>query len=100
MIRVFSDKYKLRNISLCNFLLGPNILFGIPFLNILSLSSSRQGADQVTHKNTTGSITDIVTCISDFRREFGLANRFIGYSLVETTNNYNTFKITVIIAHK
>jgi hypothetical protein len=37
-----------------------------------------------------------VTYISDFRREFGLANRFIGYSLVVTTNTYKTFKITII----
>jgi hypothetical protein len=42
----------------------------------------------------------IVTCISDFRRGSGFANRFIGYSLVVTTNNYKTFKITVIITHK
>jgi hypothetical protein len=43
---------------------------------------------------------DIVTYISDFRRGFGLANRFIGYSPVVTTINYNTFKITIIITHK
>jgi hypothetical protein len=34
------------------------------------------------------------------RRGFGLANRFIGSSLVVTKNNCNTFKITVIIIHK
>jgi hypothetical protein len=33
------------------------------------------------------------------RRGFGLVNRFIGFSLVATTNNCNTFKITVIITH-
>jgi hypothetical protein len=26
-------------------------------------------------------------------------NRFIGYSLVVTTNNHNTFKITLIVTH-
>jgi hypothetical protein len=41
-----------------------------------------------------------VTCISDYRRGFVLANRFIGYSLIVTTINYNTFKITVIITNK
>jgi hypothetical protein len=43
---------------------------------------------------------NIVTCLSDFRRGFGLANRFIGYSPVVNTINYITFKITVIITHK
>jgi hypothetical protein len=33
------------------------------------------------------------------RRRFGLVNRFIGSSLVVTTNNCNTFKITVITTH-
>jgi hypothetical protein len=33
------------------------------------------------------------------RRGFGLVNRFIGSSLVVTTNNYNTLKIIVTIAH-
>jgi hypothetical protein len=42
----------------------------------------------------------VVTYLSDFRRGFGLANRFIDYSSVVTTINYNTFKITVIITHK
>jgi hypothetical protein len=42
----------------------------------------------------------IVTCISDLYLGFALVNRFIGYSLVVTTSNYNTFKITVIIAYK
>jgi hypothetical protein len=41
-----------------------------------------------------------VTCISDYRRVFGSVSRFVGYSLVVTTINYNTFKITVIITHK
>jgi hypothetical protein len=44
--------------------------------------------------------TDTVMCISDLRRGFELANRFIAYSQVVTTVNYNTFKITVIITHK
>jgi hypothetical protein len=39
-------------------------------------------------------------CISDYRRGFGLANRFIGYSQVVTTINYNTIKITVIVTYK
>jgi hypothetical protein len=42
----------------------------------------------------------IVTCISDYRREFGLVSRFIGYAVVVTTINDNTFKIAVIIANK
>jgi hypothetical protein len=33
------------------------------------------------------------------KRGFGLVNRFIGSSLVVTTDNGNTFKITVIITH-
>jgi hypothetical protein len=37
-----------------------------------------------------------VTC----RRDFELVNRFIGYSRVVTTNNYDTIKITVVIIHK
>jgi hypothetical protein len=36
---------------------------------------------------------NIVTCISDYRS----VSLFIGHSLVVTTNNYNTSKITVII---
>jgi hypothetical protein len=43
---------------------------------------------------------DIVTYIGDFRLGFGLANRFIGYSPVVITINYNTLNITVIITHK
>jgi hypothetical protein len=39
----------------------------------------------------------IVTCISDFRRGFGLANRFIGYSPGGTTINYNNFNLTVTL---
>jgi hypothetical protein len=45
----------------------------------------------------------IVTCISDFRRGFGFANRFIWHSLLVTTINYkyyNTLRITVIITYK
>jgi hypothetical protein len=34
------------------------------------------------------------------RRVFGLVSRFIGSSLLVTTNNCSTFKITVIITHK
>jgi hypothetical protein len=43
---------------------------------------------------------DIVKCRNDYGRGFRLANRFIGYSQVVTTINYNTSKITVIITHK
>jgi hypothetical protein len=42
----------------------------------------------------------IVKWVSDFRRGFVLAKLFIGYSLVVSTSNYNTLKITVIITHK
>jgi hypothetical protein len=38
----------------------------------------------------------LVTC----RRGFGLVNRFIEYSQVVTTINYNTLKITVTITHE
>jgi hypothetical protein len=34
------------------------------------------------------------------RRGFGLVNQFIGSLLTVTTNNCNTFKITIIITHK
>jgi hypothetical protein len=30
------------------------------------------------------------TCVSDYRRGFGLVNRFIDHLEVVTTNNYNT----------
>jgi hypothetical protein len=42
----------------------------------------------------------IVTCISDFRRMFGLMSQFTGYSPVVTAFNDNTLKITVIITNK
>jgi hypothetical protein len=42
----------------------------------------------------------IITCRSDYRSGFGLPNRFIGYSYVITTINYNTLRIPVIIPHK
>jgi hypothetical protein len=38
----------------------------------------------------TGGGNAIVTCKTDYRRGFGLANRFIGYSQVVTTINYYT----------
>jgi hypothetical protein len=40
---------------------------------------------------------NIVMCISEYRRGFGLVNRLFGYSPVVNINNFNTFKITVII---
>jgi hypothetical protein len=40
------------------------------------------------------------TCITDYRRGFGSVNRFTKYSLVVTTSNYTTFKITVIMTNK
>jgi hypothetical protein len=48
----------------------------------------------------------IVTCISDYRRDSNLVNRFIEHSQVVTTSNYNsltglhTLKITVTTEHK
>jgi hypothetical protein len=42
----------------------------------------------------------IVTCISDCRPGFGLANRFIGYSQVVTTISSYTLKITITITHE
>jgi hypothetical protein len=43
----------------------------------------------------------IDTCLSDYVYfGFRLLSRFIGASPVVTTNNCNTFKITVIITHK
>jgi hypothetical protein len=41
-----------------------------------------------------------VTCRSDYRRGFGLSNRFIGCSQVVTTISTYTLQITVIITHK
>jgi hypothetical protein len=41
----------------------------------------------------------IVACLGWLRCGFEVMNRFIGSSLVVTTNNYNTFKITVIMTH-
>jgi hypothetical protein len=43
--------------------------------------------------------TFILSRVSVSKDGFGLVNRFIGYSLVVTTMNYNTVQITVIIAH-
>jgi hypothetical protein len=46
-------------------------------------------------------ILNTVTSIIDFRREFGLANQFIGYSPGGITINYKTFNLTVTITfHK
>jgi hypothetical protein len=48
---------------------------------------------------TPYNLVDIVTCFSNLKTGFGLVSRFIGYSLIVTTDNYNTLKITVIITH-
>jgi hypothetical protein len=42
---------------------------------------------------------NIVTYIRDYRCGFGLVNRFIGYSPVVTTINYDTLKIILTITH-
>jgi hypothetical protein len=42
----------------------------------------------------------VVTCISDLQMEFGLVNRFIGFSQVVTTIIYNTPKINVLVTRR
>ena len=63
---ILGEEYRSLSSSLCSFLhspvtsslLGPNILLNILFLNTLSLSSSVNVSDQVSHPNkTTGKIT-------------------------------------------
>jgi hypothetical protein len=45
---------------------------------------------EATSFAVTQEFHNIVKGISDFRRGFWLANRFIGYTLLVTTNSYNT----------
>jgi hypothetical protein len=45
-------------------------------------------------------LTPVVTCISDLYAGFWSVNRFIGYSQVVSTSNYNTPRITVNIIQK
>jgi len=67
---IFGDQYRSLSSSLCSFLhspgtsslLGPNILLSTPFSNILSLRSSLNASDHVSHQyKTRGKI--IVLCI-------------------------------------
>jgi hypothetical protein len=48
----------------------------------------------VAYLRTTRNVSYII-----LSRGFGLVNRFIGSLLLVTTNNFNIFKITVIITH-
>jgi hypothetical protein len=68
-----SEEYKSRSSSLCGFLhplvtsalFGPNILLSILFQNTLSLYSSLNVRDQVSHPyRTTGKMLVLYTCIA------------------------------------
>jgi hypothetical protein len=86
---ISGDESKLRNSSLCNFLhspatssqFGPNILLRTLFINTLSLCSSLNVRDQVSHPyKTTGRIMVlyILTFIFlDSRREDKTLNRMV-----------------------
>jgi hypothetical protein len=69
------EEYRLFNPSLWNFLhfpvtsshLGPNILLNTLFSNTLSLLSSINDSDQVSHPyKTTGKIMFLLRCVTSF----------------------------------
>ena len=72
---IFGEEYRLFSSSVCSFLhyhvtsslLAPNILLSTPFSNTLSLRSSLNVRDQVSHQHrTTGKIIVIYTLIFIF----------------------------------